>query len=574
MTDFNQLDPFRRKADPLQLDLVESFAKGRISRRHFIQRGTVLGLSLASLSAIVAACGGGSDSSGGDTGGGANVETAEGAVSEATTAAAATGGTMKWGMSVPGSEGVNPITMIDLVTYNVCAQVFEYLVRSASDLSLQPMLATEWSANADASEWTFKLREGVTFSDGTPFTSAHVVAVMENLVEAGNSALSGVLEKGGTSAPDDATVVFTLAAPNGLFPYLVSSDNTQSLITPDGWTVESNLEPGVVGTGPWVLETLDVKKNATYTRNETWWGGMTPLDTIEFTFIEDPQAQIAAMAAGEIDGIPAFPYDIGEVLFNDSNLNIVELKSATHRQIWFRVDKGQFADKRVRQAVALTLDREKMVEKLLGGRGTVANDQVIFDLYPYHSGTVAQRTKDIEAAKALLAEAGAEGLKAELNFIKGEEMPGLAQLIQEGCAEAGMDIKLVGADYGTFYGKYWCPAEPADPPCSGASEFGIVDYGHRGTPNVYLNAALSTGGVWNSSQYASDEYMAAYGEFQAAADVDGQTAAAGKIEAVLNEDVAVGIPYTVNQLAAYSNKYQGVANTAMGFTFLEAASQV
>lgn len=571
MTDFNQLDPLRRKADPLQLDLVESFAKGKISRRHFIQRGTVLGLSLASISAIVAACGG-SDS--GDGGGGAAVETAEGAISEATTAAAVAGGSMNWGMAIPGSEGVNPITMIDLVTYNVCAQVFEYLVRSAADLSLQPQLATEWSANADATEWTFKLREGVTFSDGTPLTAAAVVATMENLIEAGNSALSGVLEKGGTAAPDDTTVVFTLAAPNGLFPYLVSSDNTQSLITPEGWTVEDNLAPGVVGTGPWVLETLDVKKNATYKRNESWWGGSTPLDTIEFTFIEDPQAQIAAMSAGEIDGIPQFPYDIGEVLFNDSNVNIVELKSATHRQVWFRCDTGQFADKRVRQAVALTFDREKMVEKLLGGRGTVANDQVIFDLYPYHSGTVAQRTKDIEAAKALLAEAGAEGLSAEFNFIKGQEMPGLAQLIQEGCAEAGMDIKLVGADYGTFYGKYWCPAEPADPPCSGASEFGIVDYGHRGTPNVYLNAALATGGVWNSSQYANDDFMAGFAEFQSAADVDSQTAAAAKLEANLNDEVPVGIAYTINALACYSNKYQGVANTAMGFTFLEAASQV
>jgi len=574
MTDFNQLDPFRRKADPLQLDLVESFAKGRISRRHFIQRGTVLGLSLASLSAIVAACGGGSDSSGGDTGGGANVETAEGAVSEATTAAAATGGTMKWGMSVPGSEGVNPITMIDLVTYNVCAQVFEYLVRSASDLSLEPMLATEWSANADASEWTFKLREGVTFSDGTPFTSAHVVEVMGNLLKAGNSALDGVLGEGGTSAPDDTTVVFTLIGPNGLFPYLISSDNTQSQMTPSGWTTESNLEPGVVGTGPWVLETLDVKKNATYKRNDAWWGGSTPLDGIEFVFIEDTQAQIAGLTAGEIDGLPIFPFDKGEVLFDNPDLNIVEMKSATHRQIWFRVDKGQFADKRVRQAVALTLDREKMVEKLLGGRGTVANDQVIFDLYPYHSGTVAQRTKDIEAAKALLAEAGAEGLTAEFNFIEGQEMPGLAQLVQEGCAEAGITLNLVGADYGTYYGKYWCPAEPADPPCSGASEFGIVDYGHRGTPSVYLNAALATGGVWNSSQYANDAFMGAFGEFQSAADVEGQTAAAAKIEANLNDEVPVAIAYTINALACYSNKYQGVANTAMGFTFLEAASQV
>ena len=80
--------------------------------------------------------------------------------------------------------------------------------------------------------------------------------------------------------------------------------------------------------------------------------------------------------------------------------------------------------------------------------------------------------------------------------------------------------------------------------------------------------------MWNSSQYASDGYMAAYGEFQAAADVEGQTAAAGKIETILNDEVPVGIGYTINALACYSNKYQGVANTAMGFTFLEAASQV
>jgi peptide/nickel transport system substrate-binding protein len=574
MTDFNQLDPFRRKADPLQLDLVESFANGKISRRHFIQRGTVLGLSLASISAIVAACGGGSDSGGGDTGGGAQVETAEGAISEETTMAAVSGGTMNWGMSVPGSEGVNPITMVDLVTYNVCAQVFEYLVRSSADLSLQPQLATEWSASADAKEWTFKLREGVTFHDGTPFTATHVVDVMENLIKAGNSALTGVLAEGGTSAPDDMTVVFTLAGANGLFPYLVSSDNTQSLITPTGWTVESIVEPGIPGTGPFVMEALDVKKNATYTRNESWWGGTTPLDGVEFTFIEDSQAQVAALAAGDIDGLPIFAYDLGEVLFDNPDLNIVELKSAQHREVWFRTDTGKFMDKRVRQAVAMTFDREKMVKKLLGGRGTVVNDSVIFPLYPYFASATTQRTKDIEGAKALLAEAGAEGLSAEFHFIKGLEMPGMAQLVQEGLTEAGMDITLVGADYGTFYGKYWCPAEPADPPCSGASEIGIVDYGHRGTPLVYLNAALATKGVWNSSQYASDDFMAAFAEFQAAIDVDGQKAAAGKLETILYDDVPVGIPYTINSLAAYSNKYQGVANTAMGFTFLEAASQV
>ena len=572
MTDFNQLDPFRKKADPVQLDLVENFAKGKISRKHFIQRGTVIGLSLASLSAIIAACGGSSDS-GGD---GAAVQTGEGAASEATTAAAKVGGIMTWGMSIPGSEGVNPITMVDLVTYNVTAQCFEYLVRSAADLSVQPQLATEWSGSADAKEWTFKLREGVMWQDGTPFTAKDVVSTMENLVAAGNSALNGVLAAGGAEAVDDLTVKFTLEAANGLFPYLISSDNTQSQITPAGWTVEDNLAPNKdLGTGPFKMTSFDAKGSATYVRNENWWGGQVPLDGVEFVFIEDPQAQVAALAAGEIDGIPQFPYDVGEVLFTNPDLNIVELKSATHREVWMRVDQGQFADKRVRQAIAMTFDREKMVDRLLGGRGAVANDQVIFDLYPYFDADAApQRTQDIEMAKQLLKDAGAEGLKAELNFIKGQEMPGLAALIKEGAAKAGVELNLVGGDYGTYYGKYWCPAEPATPPCSGASEFGIVDYGHRGTPNVYLNAALSSNGVWNSSQYANSEFDAGFAEFQAAVDVDGQKAAAGKLIKNMNDETPVGIGYTISALAAYSNKFQGVSNTAMGFTFLESAGQV
>ena len=90
----------------------------------------------------------------------------------------------------PGSEGVNPITMIDLVTYNVCAQVFEYLVRSAADLSIQPQLATKWEATKDdATEWTFTLREGVMWQDGTPLTAKDVVATMDRLVDAGNTVI-------------------------------------------------------------------------------------------------------------------------------------------------------------------------------------------------------------------------------------------------------------------------------------------------------------------------------------------------------------------------------------------------
>jgi len=570
MTDFKELDPLRREANAPQLDLVESFAQGKINRRHFIQRGTVLGLSLASISAIIAACGGSSSSGGGaaatDTGVG------EGAV--ATTAAVKQGGGIKLTMSLPGSEGVNPITMIDLVTYNVCAQVFEYLVRSASDLSIQPQLATEWSGSDDGTEWTFTLREGVKWQDGSAFTSADVVSTMDKLVEAGNSALTGTLSKGGTTATDDLTVVFKLDKPNGHFPYLVSSDNTQSLITPVAWTVKDNLKPGVGGTGPWKLDSLDVKTGAKYSRNDSWWGGTTPLDTVEFIFIEDTAAQVAAVASGEADGCTTITADQGAVLLNDPNMNIVELKSAAHRQLWMRCDKGAVMDPKVRQAIAWTMDRQKMIDKALGGHGTVANDQVIFSLYPYFDEAAAeQRTQDIDKAKALLAEAGASDLTIELPYIKAIDMTSMAVLAADGMKQAGINVKLVGSDYGTFYGKYWCPAEPAKPPCSGASDAGIVDYGHRGTPDVYLNAALATDGVWNSSQYADSAFDDAFAKWSAAVSVDDQKSTAAAVQANLWENVPVGIPYTINTLGAFNNKFQGIVTTAMGFAFLEGTSQ-
>ena len=261
-------------------------------------------------------------------------------------------------------------------------------------------------------------------------------------------------------------------------------------------------------------------------------------------------------------------------MLNDPNMNIVELKSATHRQFWMRADTGAVKDPKVRQAIAWTFDRQKMIDKALGGHGTVANDHVMFELYPYFdSAAVEQRVQDIDKAKALLKEAGAEGMSLELPYIKASDMTSLAILAADGMKQAGIDVKLVGSDYSTFYGKFWCPAEPAKPPCSGASDIGIVDYGHRGTPDVYLNAALATNGVWNSSQYASSTFDTQFAAWSAAVDVDAQTSTAGEIQKTLWNDTPVGIPYTINTLGAFNKKFQGIVTTAMGYAFLEAASQ-
>src|SRR4029450_3698195 len=114
---------------------------------------------------------------------------------------------------------------------------------------------------------------------------------------------------------------------------------------------------------------------------------------------------------------------------------------------------------------------------------------------------------------------------------------------------------------------------PAEPPCSGATELGIVDYGHRPTPDVYCNAALYTNGVWNSSQYSSPDFDAAFREYQTAVGVDAQTAACAKIEAILNDDVPIGLPFFYNYLSGTSTNVSGVRVSALGQMFVEQASK-
>jgi peptide/nickel transport system substrate-binding protein len=558
-----------------RLDLVEAFATGRVNRRDFIRRGTAIGLSVPLIGAVLAACGSddpatapteGTDAASGGTD----------AASETTAASGggAAGGTIRVASQKPAGP-LDPVGMQDLGTYGIIAQCFEFLC-TLGDTDIGPGLAETWEPNEDGSVWTFNLRQGVKWQDGTDFTSADVAATMDRLVEAGNSGLKGVIEAGAVDSTDPATAVFTLTGPNGNFPYLVSVYNAQSVITPVAYTTGTTLDASPNGTGPFklVVDQFDPATGATFERNPDWWGGQTALDGSVWSFFADEGTMVTATSAGEVDAIVQFQINGGDALLNDPNFNVATLRAATHRQIWMRCDEGQFADKRVRQALALSIDRQQLVDTLFQGKADIGNDHVIAPLYPFFDDSVPQRERDIDAAKALLEEAGVAGLTATLHFGELQEIPELAQLLKQQAAEAGITLELAGESLDTFYGAQWCPAEPADPPCSGAAELGIVDYGHRATPDVYLNAALATNGVWNSSQYASAEFDAAFKTYQEAVGLEEQTAACKTLEELLNDEVPVIVPYFYNYISGFSNKFTGVRVSALGQLFLDQAAAV
>jgi len=553
---------------------IQTQLQGSLSRRTLVKRAAVAGLAVPTVGALVAACGSDDETAEPTETTGAVTETTA-AVTESsaepteTTGAPMSGGTFRLATSKPGSP-LDPIAMIDLGTYNVIAQSFEYLTGPEGS-GIGPMLATEWTPNADSTVWTFTLREGVTWHDGSPFTAEDVVQTMEKIVAVGDS-IGGSIQAGSAVAVDDLTVEITLTGPSASFPYLVSMYNPQAAILPAAWAAGTTLDASPTGTGPWKLDSYDPNTGATFVRNEAWWGGMTPLDSIELQFFVDPAAQVTAMSGDSVDGIQSFAVVGGDALLAKEGFTVAEVQAATHREIWFGCDEGQFTDAKVRQALALTLDRPAIVDALFKGKAAVANDHVIFDLYEFHDpAAVTQRERDVEAAKALLAEAGFEGgLSSTINAVDLGEVPQLAQLMQIQAAEAGftLDINVESTD--TFYGTQWCITYP----CAGSAELGIVDYGHRPTPDVYLVKAFKGGGDWNSSQYASADLDAAIVEYQSSAELEARTAACGKIQTIMWNDVPACIPYRYNGLAGYSAAFEGVEFTALGHTLLAKATKV
>ncbi len=188
--DYSELDKVRRSTTPLQLDAVESFARGRLTRREFIKRGTIVGLSMASISAVIAACGGTTTSPGASSAGSAGAPSTG---ASAPAGSPTTGGTIRIACQRPAGP-LDPVAMIDLASYGITAQSFEFLCTLAPNATdIAPGLAESWTPNSDNSVWTFKLRSGVKWHDVTDFTSADVVDTMNRLVAAGYSGLKGVL---------------------------------------------------------------------------------------------------------------------------------------------------------------------------------------------------------------------------------------------------------------------------------------------------------------------------------------------------------------------------------------------
>ncbi len=430
-------------------------------------------MSLPMLSFLAAACGSG------EKGGGQQRERRAGEPGRRHRRAARSAS----GLKAPGSD-LDPIKVNNQGALATLSQSGEFLIFSDRELKPMPRLAESWKPNADGSQWTFKIRQGVKFQDGKPMTAEDVAATFNLHADPDNgsnalSAFTGVLSKGGAQATDESTVVFELEAPNGNFPFTTSSDNYNLIILPKGFDPTTLGRRTSTGTGPWKLEKYTPERRRDL-HEEPRLLGQDPRalpDSNEIKYYEKEEAAILGIQGDEIDVLAQFSPVNGKPLLTDSNLNVIELRAAQHRQLHMRTDKEPFNDKRVRQAVALLINRDNIVKGLLEEKSDYGNDSPFAPVYPSTDKSVAQRKQDVEKAKALLSEAGKSNISVELRGWNGFEMPQYAQLVQNDLKAAGINVKLNFTDSGSYYGDAVFGQSPwLD------STFGITEYGHRGVP--------------------------------------------------------------------------------------------
>ena len=546
------IDGIRRQSTEIENQLIDELAAGLIGRREFLRHGTVLGMSLPLLTTL----------------GGAFGLTAV----AARPAMAAMGGTIKVATTVPAAA-IDPVTVADGGGLLMLQQVGEFLCISGPDLRLRPALAESWKPNQDGSVWTFSLRKGVKFNNGKSMTADDVVATIERLADPKNasnalSAFAGVLSKGNTKKVDDSTVSFQLDAPNGNFPYYVSSDNYNAIILPADYA--GDFEKTFVGTGAFKLDKYTPKVGASFVRNDDYWGPKASPDRTEFVFYADMEPQVLALQGHQVDIINQLPVIQGIALLNDPNIDILSIKSSAHTQVHMRNDMAPFTDKRVRRAMALCLDRKKLIKGLFRGHSDVGNDSPFAPVFPSTDRSVGQRDRDIAQAKQLLADAGfPNGFTVKLTSEKYLEIPEYCQVIQQAVRDAGITINLNIESQDAYYGKaQFGQSDWLD------SVLAATDYGHRGVPNVVLAAPLKSDGPWNAARFKNKEYDSLVGQYIGALDLQSQRAAAGQIQRLLLDESPIIFSYFYDFLTATTKKVAGAQATAMGQLFLNRATNL
>jgi peptide/nickel transport system substrate-binding protein len=429
----------------------------------------------------------------------------------------------------------------------VANHVYDYLVDVTTDNTIAPRLATDWQVSEDGLTYEFTLAEGTKFHDGSPLTAADVVWTFNRLrdPQVGSATVDLYANIADITASEANQVTFVLEKPNPFFLYDLS-DNHALVLKAE--TKDPSTEFN--GTGPFKVQEYSPEDRLVMSANGNYFDQNQPkLAALEFIFFNDQTAQVEALRGGQVDLVMAVSTDLFTSLEDEDGLILFEVPTNGFDLVRLRADRAPGIDPQVMKALKLATDREAIYNLVLQGYGKIGRDSPIGPLYTqYYTEETPLPERDIEAARALLAEAGyPAGFEMALYTPDTGNRPNLAVVLKEQWAEAGVNVTVIVEPESVYYGEDgWLEVD-----------LGITGWGSRPYPQFYLDVMLTCDAKWNESHFCDQEFDELAAVAGTTMDDTARSQAYAEIQRIMIERGPVIIPYFFAQLGAISDDFEG-----------------
>ena len=469
------------------------------------------------------------------------------------------GGTLR--ISVDQAVGkLNPLLVRVNPEYLVAELLYSTLTRLKPDMTVEPDLALSWTSSPDLLEWTFVLRKGVVFHDGSPCNANDVVASFEAILDpkTASPARQNVGPISKVRAKDNDAVIFTLSAPFADLPVTLAYTNARIIPAAVIKSGLARLDREAIGTGPFKLVSFEPERQVVVTRNDAYYDRSRPyLDRVQVVVYPDPTAEASALMAGDTDLIMTTPPTEFARLSKASGVKALRTPSGQFCNVNFGCDQKPFNDVRVRQALALTVDRNAMVEVVTEGYGTPGNDTPLNSAYRYYTNLPLKKP-DLLKARALLAAAGyPNGM--DVTLIASDRPPVRTQMavaLREMAKPAGIRINVETMPHATYLDQVWKKGS-----------FYVGFYNMQATADAIFALLYTSNAAWNETRWNNTAFDKLVNDARATVDDAKRKALYADAQKLMNDQVPSIIPVYFDLLGAQREWVQGYQLHPRGAVF-------
>ncbi|TVZ75022.1 peptide/nickel transport system substrate-binding protein [Rhizobium mongolense USDA 1844] len=448
-----------------------------------------------------------------------------------------------------GRESLDPVSPTRFFEAN--QMIYDQLVRAGVDGLPSSSLAVSWSSSPDFITWTFKLRSGVRFHNGEPFTAKDAAYSLQRTLSTKLSSpvrsVLGIMDK--IEAVDDTTLQVTLKQAHADFPIVLMDYRVRMVSSKALGGDPDAVNDSGIGTGPYKLSKLDPRGTTVLTANPDYWDGKPGAEEVDIIAISDQDARNQALLAGQIDMAEVTPNEVG-LFSTNKNFVVQQVPAGLWNPIVMRTDTPPFHDVRVRKALRMLADRKALLRLAVGdGNGTVACDAPVWSGDPYYNSNLSCPA-DVEGAKKLLSDAGyPNGLTLDLYTSSAQSiMIPIAEAYQAQAAKAGVKVNVRVVPSDGYWTNVWM--KPNRP-------FVVGNWGQRPADQV-LNEVFRSGAKWNETAWNRPDFDALLDEARRSSTVEQRKELYGKAQAILSEEGGAFIPFFKNEIRVYSSSLGSV----------------